>query len=171
MKENRDKDLDHNIEIGDDQERLFFQFNLIKDIKFKDDPNFNKIITEFQTLRIVLSFSIFLGIILFFMFILVKINYIIILIDLSVVLSYYLYFRYLKNGYKNKLNKKLTKKEFRFIINEKKKSERLSVYQLIFNILIITLTLFLLFISFLEKNSLLFILILTTSLIYLITEG
>ena len=88
MKENRDKELDYINEFGDDQERLSFQLNLIKDIKFKDDPNFNKIITEFQTLRIVLYFSIFLGIILFFMFILVKINYIIILIDLSVCLLY-----------------------------------------------------------------------------------
>ena len=167
MKENRDKDLDHNIEIGDDQERLFFQFNLIKDIKFKDNPNYKKIIAEFQTLRIVLYFSIFLGIILFFMFILVKINYIIILIDLSVVLSYYFYFRYLKNGYKNKLNKKLTKKEFRFIINEKKKSERLSVYQLIFDFLLIALTLFLLFISYLKIEPLIFILILTISLVFL----
>ena len=167
MKENRDKDLDHNIEIGDDQERLFFRLNLIKDLKFKNDPNFNKIITEFQTFRIVLYFSIFLGIILFFMFILVKINYIIILIDLSVLLSFYLYFRYLKNGYKNKLNKKLTKKEFRVIINKKNKSERLSVYQLIFDFLIIVLTLFLLSISFLKIEPLIFILILTISLVFL----
>ena len=170
MKENRDKELDYINEFGDDQERLSFQLNLIKDIKFSDNPNLNKIITEFQTLRIVLYFSIFLGIILFFMFILLKINYIIILIDLSVVLSFYLYFRYLKNGYKNKLNKKLNKKEFKSIINLKKKSERLSVFQLFFDLLIISLTLFLLYISYLKIEPIIFILILTISLAYLYVE-
>jgi len=171
MKENREKEFDLNSEFWDDQERLSFQLNLIKDIKFKDNPNFDKIIAEFQKLRIVFYFSIFLGIILFFMFILIKINYIIILIDLSVVLSYYLYFRYLKNGYKNKLNKNLSRKEFRFIIKKRKNSKLYSTYQLIFDFLIVVLTLFLLFISYFDNNSLLFILILVTSLIYLIVEG
>ena len=168
MRENRDKELDHSKEIRDDQERLFFQLNLISDIKFKDDPSFNKIVNEFKELRIVLYFSIFLGIMLFFMFVLIKINYIIILIDLSVVLSYYLYLRYLKNRYKNDLN--ITKRDFKIIIKKRKKSKLYSVYQLIFDVLIIALTLFLLFISFLKIEPLIFILILTISLVYLYVE-
>ena len=98
MRENRDKELDHHNEIRDNQERLFFQLNLIKDassahknklkIKFKDDPHFNKIRNKFKKLRIILHFIIFLGIMLFFMFILIKINYIIILINCNLVLSH-----------------------------------------------------------------------------------
>lgn len=165
MKENRDKELDLINEIGDDQERLFFQLNLIKDIKFKDDPNFNKKINEFQKLRTVLYFSIFLGINLFFMFILIEVNYIIILIDLGVVISYYLYFRYLKIGYKKNLN--ITKKHFKFIIKKRNNTKSYSVYQMIFDFLIIALTLFLLFISFLKIEPLIFILIFTISLVFL----
>ncbi len=170
MRENRDKELDHSKEIRDDQERLFFQLNLISDIKFKDDPSFNKIVNEFKELRIVLYFSIFLGIMLFFMFILIKINYIIILIDLSVVLSFYLYLKYLKNRYRNDLN--ITKRDFKIVIKKRKKSKLYSVYQLIFDVLIIALTLFLLFISLLEIEPLIFILILAISLVYLyVGEG
>ena len=168
MKENREKEINHNNEIGDDQERLFFHLNLIKDIEFKDDPKFNKVLNEFKKLRAVLYFSIFLGINLFFMFILIEVNYIIILIDLGAVISYFLYFRYLMIRYKKNLN--LTKKHFRLIIKKSNVAKSYSVYQMIFDSLIIAFTLYLLFISFLKIEPLIFILILTISLVYIYVE-
>ncbi len=167
MKENREKEISHNNEIDDDQERLFFHLNLIKDIEFKDDPKFNKVLNEFKKLRAVLYFSIFLGINLFFTFILIEVNYIIILIDLGVVMSYYLYFRYLKIRYKKKLN--LTKKHFRLIIKKSNIAKSYSVYQMIFDFLIIVFTLFLLFFSFLKIEPIIFLLSLTFSFVYIYT--
>ncbi len=176
MRENKDKELFEKIE--DDQERIFFRLNLIKEgpvffrnklnKKFTDNPNLLIILNEYKILRTILIFISSFGFLIFFLFILIKANYIIVLTVLLISLIYIIFLWYLKKKYKAELN--LTKKEYKIIIEERKIFDKSSTYQMIFNIIIIIFSLFLLISSFLKNNSLLFILVFMISLLYLLTE-
>jgi len=159
---------------GDDQERLFFQLNLVVEtkilhknklkIKFSDNPNFKKKIQEYRMLKILTRFIIYIGILLFFMFVIIKIYYIFILIDLILVLCYYLYFMYSKIRYKNDLE--INKRDLSFITEEYIKNKSFTIYQLIFEFLIVILSFSLLILSMLQIKPLIFILILIISITY-----
>lgn len=178
MEDNHNQDIYHNDEFTDSQERLFLRLNLIQNAqtkhknslitKFKNNPRFNKYIDELKKLKIILHFVILLGIFFFFIFILIKINYIIIILDLSVVLSYISFLKYIYSRYKNKF--KISKRDLKFIIRSKFNFKTYSFYQLIIDIIIIIFSLFLLIISFIMANLIIFISILVVTIVYINTE-
>lgn len=159
-------------DIKDEQERLFSELNLIKDaqttnrkkrlMQLKEDLKFRKVIKEFRILRNTLIFISFLGIMILFILITTGVHFLVIFIDLVIICSYYIYFRYLKYNFKNIL--KISKKEFYFII---KNSEKFQRDCLIFDIFIASLSFLLLIILWLETKEFIFSLVLINSIIFL----
>lgn len=174
MPVNKSKDLGNGREIKDEQERIFFRLNTIKDKeilnkkklvrRIRNDQKFKKIISEYEILKNILLFVIFLGILIFFIFMIIKINYLIILIDVIIVSIYYVYFKYLKYKYISNLN--ISKQEFIFIRNNQKNRSNRN-FCLFLNILILVSSIYILFITLFETESLIFILTLITLLVYL----
>ena len=173
MIHDKNKELINNRKSNDEQETLFFELNSIKNIpltrannlkkKLKDYPHFYKVINQFYILRDILIFFSSVSFSICVLFISIKANYIFILTALLISLIYLIYLEYFKTKYKAELN--LTNKEYKIIIDEKKFFDKL--YQMIFALIIIVISVFLIIFSSLRSNSLLSVLIFIISLLYL----
>lgn len=174
MPVNKSKDLSNGREIKDEQERLFFRLNTVKDKeilnkkklvrRIRNDQKFKKFINKYEILKNILLFVIFLGVLISFIFMVIKINYLIILIDLIIVSIYFVYLKYLKYKYINNLN--ISKQEFIFIRNNQKNRSNCN-FCLFLNILMLVSSIYILFITWFETERLIFILTLITLFVYL----
>lgn len=149
--------------VYDDQDRLFFQLSSNWD---KTKLESQKIIThlhEFKLIQSILYSLITLGIIVFFILMLINIYFIIIIIDIVIVIFYIFYLIYLKKNFRKTL--KISKRHYKFIINLKNKDKELTNLQIIFYSIIIFITIFFLISSIIDLDPLNLIIALGVSLI------
>ena len=130
MDEPRDQDLNDLNEINDEQERLHFQLSSKRDKERIYPQKVKEQFHELKILQLLLYFLITLGIVSFFILVLINIHLIIIIIDVGVVGVYIFYLKYITHIYRKKL--KITKKDYKYLIIIKKKGDNQSIWQLIF---------------------------------------
>ena len=164
MDEIKNQDLNDFQLTDDEQERLFYNLNVIKN---KNIEKFLKNSKEFFELRI-LQFIIYLlitfGIVAFFILLLMKIHLIIILIDIMVIIVYLFYVKYLE--YKSIKKLKFIKKNLGTISNFGKKRKTLSINQIIFYSILMIATIIILIISMIGIDPLILIIVIAISLLF-----
>ena len=164
MEENRNQKSNNFKDINDDQERIFFQLSSIWDKKPIDSQNITTQLHELRILQVILYSLITLGIITFFILILIGIHLLIIIIDIGIVAIYLVYLKYFKHKFRKSL--KISKRDLKFFIKLKKKSRDLSKTQIIFYSIIVFATIIILIISMIGINPLILIIIIGVSIIY-----
>ena len=164
MEEDRDQKSNNFRDINDDQERAFFQLSSIWDKKPIDSQKITTQLHELILLQIILYSLITLGIIAFFILILINIYLIIIIIDIGVVVLYIIYLKYLKYNFRKSL--KITKKDLKLFIRLEMKGKDLSILQITFYSIIILITIFVLIFSMIMLNPLILLIMIGFSLIY-----
>lgn len=164
MEEDRDQKSNNFRDINDDQERAFFQLSSIWDKKPIDSQKITTQLHELRLLQIILYSLINLGVITFFILLLIGIHPLIIIVDIGIVAIYLVYLKYFKNKLRKTL--KISKRDLKYYIKLKKKSRDLSKIQIIFYSIIIFLTIFIVIISMIGIDPLILIIIFCISLIF-----
>lgn len=136
MEENKDRRSNDFEDFNDDQERAFYRLSSIWDKRLIDSQKIKPQLRELKLLQVILHSLIILGIIAFFILLLIKIHLIIIIIDIGVIIFYIFYLKYLK--YKLRKSLKITKKDLKIIIRlEKQRKELLKLNTIFYFIIII----------------------------------
>jgi len=163
--ETKDFDLNDLKDIRDDQERLHFNLRSICNKILIHDQKITFQLHMLKVLQTVLYSLISLGILVFFILTFINIHFIIIIIEIVIVLFYIIYLKYLKYNFRKSL--KITKKDLKLCFKIEKRSKGMSIFQIIFYSITILLTISILILSMIVRDPLIFIIIISISLIYI----
>jgi len=119
---------------------------------------------KLRLMQVILYPLIVFGIIAIFIFILLSMNLLIIIIDFIIVAICLISLKYV---YSFRKPLKITKKELKPSLKLKKRSQEMSIFQIIFYSIIIFLTISILIFSMIGIEPLILIIIITISLIYI----
>lgn len=162
MKKERKINLKNFQEVVDDQERLYLNLNFIRENKIKDLLKFEKKIYNLKIIQRILVIVIFLGIMTLLLLISLAVHQTMILINIIIIMIYSSYLVYFRQRYKRIF--KYTKSKFKDYSFKSKRKE-LSQFQRILYLILIYSTIIVLIYSTIGVDSLIFFIIIGTSLI------
>jgi len=165
MEENRKQKPRDFKDSNDDQERLSFQLNSIRDRQPIDSQKIMRELRKLRLMQVILYPLIIFGIIAIVIFILQGINLLIIAFNIIIVAIYLISLKYI---YALRKTLKITKKDSKRFTKLEKKSKELSWHQIFFSL--ITLFLMIILIIELQPIILLIIIGITTIFVFLDTE-